>query len=93
MKQLDFSPLYTPMSESEVQWFRQYYQNFNVERKPEGVLIQVLSILFTIFMIGSGIITLFVPTSDSVATRILIAPMQILVIVSFVIFIVYQFRR
>ena len=28
MKQLDFSPLYTPMSESEVQWFRQYdYRN------------------------------------------------------------------
>lgn len=86
MKQLDFSPLYTPMSESEVQWFRQYYQSVNVERKTKGVFGQALGIVYMTIVMSVFIGGFFViPESAMPANlKLILAPMVIFIYISFI---------
>jgi len=81
MKQLDFSPLYTPMSESEVQWFRQYYQSVNVERKSKGVFGQALGIVYMTIVMSVFIGGFFIiPESSMPANlKLILAPMVIFI--------------
>ncbi len=86
MKQLDFSPLYTPMSESEVQWFRQYYQSVNVERKAKGVFGQALGIVYMTIVMSVFTGGFFViPESAMPANlKLILAPMVIFIYISFI---------
>lgn len=86
MKQLDFSPLYTPMSESEVQWFRHYYQSVNVERKSKGVFGQALGIVYmTIVMsVFTGGFFVIPESAMSANLKLILAPMVIFIYISFI---------
>lgn len=86
MKQLDFSLLYTPMSESEVQWFRQYYQSVNVERKAKGVFGQALGIVYmTIVMsVFTGGFFVIPESAMSANLKLILAPMVIFIYISFI---------